>query len=182
MTWEAISVGVADRVLGPQRIELLLPPGWWSLPVGAPGARDSIDAYLASHTVPEVRAGLGGELERLASVAATAGAVLMGIGAAVDEEARQVVTATLLLTPLRVADLPADSGPRTVTVVTRPTLFGDVRMLVANYVVARRWWLSLQTPSLGHADDLVPIFDTIAGTVRVAEGVGVADAFGTTPT
>lgn len=174
--WQDVGFEVTDRIAGASRMTVSVPPGWWLLPLGAGDSDEVIAAYVMARTPPELREPMFAELQRLAHAASLAGAVLIGIGTAVDDQTAEIITASLMLAPLRVVDDAPPAG-RSLALGTSSSIFGEVRLLAANFVVADRWWLCLQTPALGHAETLVAVFDDIASQVRVAPTVGVADAF-----
>jgi hypothetical protein len=193
MSWPTVSVTGPDDAL----VSVALPPGWSALRLSAPDLVRQVERLVADHlpaeAAPTLRSELSGEWQRLARVSAAAGAVLLGFGAAADDDADQVVTASLLLVPQHLygdADdgpvgpehhlrLPAGPAIRRPTLSRAPTPVGDLLELVVEYVVtpprSPAWSLVLRTPALNHLEHMVVVFDLIAATFRV-EQAAVAEA------
>lgn len=170
-------------------ISIATPPGWSTLRLA-----DDLDqqvSALVTHLDAGIRAELTGEWRRLARVAGAAGAVLIGFGTAVDPVAGQLVSASLLLAPQRwyrpdpddelepgpVQPLTLPSGPavRRLRLVRVPGPFGPMAELVVDYTVqvprGEPWSVVLRTPALRHMEQLVTVFDAVAGSLRVTAAV-----------
>jgi hypothetical protein len=170
-------------------VRLSLPPGWWCLPLTgddlAGQVRRFTDANVPPQAQPSVRSELSTEWQRLARSAATAGAVLLAGGAAYDEDADQVVTASLVMAPLSLHDLagdrdddgpvgpqdvlrlPAGAAVRGVRLRRSASPVGDLIQLSVDYRVADAWVLAFSTPALHHVEQLIPAFDAIAATLEL---------------
>ncbi|GEM_PF-5380936 len=171
-----------------ERVGIALPPGWTALRLTAPDLVQQVERLVAEHVpaqaAPTLRAELNQEWQRLARVSAAAGAVLFGFGGAVDADTDQVVTASVLLAPQHLYQA-ADEGPvgpeHAMTLPAGPTVcrprlgraptpVGDLVELGIEYVVtppaSPAWSLVFRTPALHHVEELVVVFDAIAGTLR----------------
>ncbi|GAA1791467.1 hypothetical protein HC028_01040 [Planosporangium flavigriseum] len=185
MDWQPCEFTARDGA----SVRLSLPPGWWALPLIGDDLADQVrrftDANIPAEAQPSVRSELSAEWQRLARAAATAAAVLLAGGAAYDEDADQIVTASLTVVPLRLYDLAADpdeDGPvgpaevlrlpagaavRGVRLGRSPSPVGDVLQLHVEYRVADAWMLAFSTPALHHVEQLLPAFDAIAATLQL---------------
>jgi hypothetical protein len=192
MTWPGTTIHVDDGTC----VGIGLPPGWWSLPTSGPDL--PARAREVADNRPIEAPGFADELVKLARVGALSGAILLAGGAAADDDTGQVVSASLLVIPDSTGDtdppagteegpsarleLPAGATVRRLFVGSAPSPLGDIYQLKAQYVVVtgtRPWLLSFQTPAVGHAHELLEVFDGIAATLRIENAAEPAgSAFG----
>jgi hypothetical protein len=178
------------------RVVVELPPGWWSFRPSQEDAGRAEAELLKALPPPfeeidrerweEHWRGYAG-LMRLAEVE------LCGAGAAVHEESGGLVVASMVLARygdaegaeqrvideagesadtvwLETADLPAGRTLRITSLAPAPSPLGEALTLQVRYVVLHEtgpWSLELSSPSVALADDLMDVFDGIAGSLSL---------------
>jgi hypothetical protein len=189
MSWATVTTTGPDGEL----VSLDTPSDWSTLrtPTADPEADvATVLGHLAATLDPVAREGLSMEWRRVVRVCAAGGATLIGFGAAMDPGTERIVSASLMLAPrrwyaadpagvidtgpARVADIPAGRAIRRVRLVRTPSPVGVLVEFVVDYTVTapgrEAWSVVLSSPALRHADQLLTVFDAVAGSLRITTG------------